>query len=303
MAFGLSDWLIKNPETGVAVRLPRKGSSEPRPFLQWVGGKREMLSLFPNILPHTYKKYHEPFLGGGAMLFHLKPEEAFVNDSNVELIRTYRAVAENVEEVIALLTLFKTRHSKELYLKTRALDRSAEDFHQFTDAEIAARLIYLNQTGFNGVYRVNKKGQYNVPIGSSLNKVICDPSALRAASGFLNGYHFSSQDFHSAIDHIDKGDFMYLDPPYVPVSEYSDFTRYTKDQFGEDDQVRVHHLFSEANDKGCKVLLSNSDTSFIRELYKDFKITTITSSRNLNSHGMRRGHVNEVLVANYEVAV
>jgi DNA adenine methylase len=284
-----------------AVREPgTQEKDKAKPFLHWVGGKREMIEKYPQYIPSTYNKYFEPFLGGGAMLYHLKPKTAFLNDSNEELIKTYKAIQNNPEEVIQKLRFLKERHSKEFYMEVRALDRS-EKFSLLTDTDIAARMIYLNQTGFNGVYRVNRQGQYNVPIGSSLNKVICDPVAIRNVSKFIQGYTFSSADFFSVAENIEENDFVYLDPPYVPVSEYSDFTRYTKEQFNFKDQERVFELFKQAAQVNAKVMLSNSDSPLIHELYKDYNIHTIFSSRSLNSKKDKRTGVNEVIITNYEV--
>lgn len=303
MTFGLEKWAKTHPLTEHASRQPNEANKKLKPFLQWVGGKREMIERYPTLIPAKFNSYHEPFLGGGAMMFHVKAEKAFLNDYNSELIITYNAIAKDVKSVIKILKELKKHHSKEFYLSVRELDRDSDKFQKFNEAEIAARLIYLNQTGFNGVYRVNRKGQYNVPIGSSLNKLICDEPTLMEASKFIKGYTFSSGDFADAIKNIKKGDFLYLDPPYVPVSEYSDFTRYTKDQFGLEDQNRVYELFKAASDKGAYVLLSNSDTKFVRDLYKDFNIYTIKSSRNLNSDASKRGNVDEVAVTNYKVKI
>lgn len=303
MTFGLENWASKHAISGNSVRLPNENNVKRKPFLQWVGGKREMIENYPNLVPQEFNNYHEPFLGGGAMMFHVKADKAFLNDSNPDLITTYKAISKNVDSVIKILTELKKHHSKDFYLEVRQLDRDAKKIAKFNEFEIAARLIYLNQTGFNGVYRVNRKGEYNVPIGSSLNKLICDAPTLKTASDFMKNYVFTCKDFSDSIKNIQEKDFLYLDPPYVPISEYSDFTRYTKEQFTLADQQRVYELFKSAADKGAYVLLSNSDTQVIRELYKEYNIYTIQSSRNISSKGTGRGKVNEVAVSNYKVEI
>lgn len=299
--FSLKKWLATQPLTRNSLRVSESPKvKKPKPFLHWVGGKREMIERYPEVIPSTFENYYEPFLGGGAMLFHLQPEVAFLNDSNAELISTYSGIRDSPEEVISLLADIKKRHSKEFYLSVRALDRT-DHFSDFTDAEIAARMIFLNQAGFNGIYRVNQKGQFNVPIGSSLNRVINNSEAILLTSSFLKNHKFSSVDFEKATVTATSGDFVYLDPPYFPVSAYSDFTRYTKEQFSLDDQERVAEVFKKAAKAGAKVLLSNSNVPAIHELYKDYNISLISSSRSLSSDKNKRGNVEEVLVSNYEV--
>jgi DNA adenine methylase len=301
MTFGLLSFVRQYPLTDNSSRTASSHNTKAKPFLQWVGGKREMIEKYPTLIPQKFNSYHEPFLGGGAMMFHVAADQAFLSDYNSELIATYKAVASNVNTVISILRELKKRHSKELYLAVRSIDRSSEEFAKFSNEEIAARLIYLNQTGFNGVYRVNKKGQYNVPIGSSLNRLICDEHTLKIASKFIKNYSFSVGDFSLSLNNIKQNDFLYLDPPYDPVSEYSDFTRYTKAQFGVEDQQRVFKLFEDASLRGCLVMLSNSDTELIRDLYKQYNIYTVHSSRNLNSDASKRGNVNELAITNYKV--
>ncbi|MBM3209828.1 Dam family site-specific DNA-(adenine-N6)-methyltransferase [Candidatus Saccharibacteria bacterium] len=288
------------PETENVQRVPKsKVNDRPKPFLQWVGGKREMIPQYEAYFPESYSRYWEPFLGGGALFFHLNPAEAIVNDINPELIKTYEGVRDNPEKVIDLLQQLRRKHSKELYMAIRSIDRKVNILNDFSDYEVAARMIYLNQTCFNGVYRVNKLGQFNVPIGSSLNRVICDPIAIRKASELLRKATIKSEDFEKHIEEASKGDFIYLDPPYEPISEYSDFTRYTKEKFYKHDQVRLAEIFKRLHEKGCYVMLSNSNAAFIRELYSDFNILEVYSGRNLNSKSDRRGRVIELLVTNY----
>lgn len=270
-----------------------------KPFLQWVGGKRGLITQYEGLFPKKYNKYYEPFLGGGAIFFHLHHSKSILNDSNPELITTYEAVRDNPIGVIELLTLLKERHSKELYNTIRNLDRDTNRFSKFKNIEIAARMIYLNQTCFNGVYRVNKKGQFNVPIGSSLNRLICDTPTLMNASNALKHTELHCADFESVLSKANKGDFVYFDPPYFPISKYSDFTRYTKEKFFTRDQERLKEMFDKLNKKGCKVMLSNSDCEFIKNLYRDYNIHIVYSGRTLNSDKEKRGKVSEVVITNY----
>lgn len=271
----------------------------PKPFLQWVGGKREMIPQYRDYFPKSYKRYFEPFLGGGAMFFELRPRKSFLNDNNLELIKTYRGVRDNPDEVTRLLRLLKSKHSKELYMRIRGIDREYDLFSTFSEPEIAARMIYLNQTCFNGIYRVNKSGQFNVPIGSSLNRLICDEITIYKVSEILKETKLEAQDFQDLSKAIKKEDFVYLDPPYHPVSQYSDFTRYTKEKFYSEDQVRLRNTVKAISDRGALVMLSNSDCDFVRGLYKEFNIYKVQSGRNLNCKSDKRGKVSEVLITNY----
>lgn len=272
---------------------------KPKPFLQWVGGKREMIPQYEIYFPKSYNNYFEPFLGGGAVFFHLQPDKAILADNNLELIKSYEAVRDNPEAIIKLLKELKKRHSKDLYQYVRNMDREFDIFTDFKNEEIAARMIFLNQTCFNGLYRVNSKGQFNVPIGSSLNRLICDEHAIRNTSKLLRKVTLLSGDFEAVVKKAKINDFVYLDPPYYPVSAYSDFTRYTKEKFYQNDQMRLKKLVDTLSQKGCKVMLSNSDCQFIRDLYSDYKQVRVNSSRSLNSKKEKRGKVSELLVMNY----
>lgn len=287
----------------LTANVKREANSTPEekatPFLQWVGGKRGMISQYEQFMPKKFNSYLEPFLGGGAMFFHLQPQKAILADNNTELIKAYEGVRDNPEEVIRLLKELRVRHSKELYLLVRNLDREIDIFQKLNSAEIAARMIYLNQTCFNGIYRVNQKGQFNVPIGSSLNRLICDEHTLRKASAILKNVLIKEVDFEAAINDAGANDFVYLDPPYYPISVYSDFTRYTKEKFYKEDQIRLKERIDKLAKKGCKIMLSNSDCEFIRDLYKDYKIQQVFAGRTLNSKKDQRGKIPELLIMNY----
>jgi DNA adenine methylase len=288
------------PKTDNSLRVSNSDEKTvAKPFLQWVGGKREMIPQYRDLFPKKYNRYFEPFLGGGAMFFDLVPSKAFLNDNNRELFEVYKGVRDFPEQVVNILAFLKERHSLELYMRVRELDREYDIFTDFRSYEIAARAIYLNQTCFNGVYRVNQKGQFNVPIGSSLNRLICDKETILKASQVLKKATITCVDFESTVEGADKGDFIYLDPPYYPVSKYSDFTRYTKEKFYQEDQVRLRDSVVGLSKKGAYVMLSNSDCEFIRELYKDFNVHTVQSSRSLNCKSDKRGKVSEVVITNY----
>ncbi len=296
--------LLENfPLTDNAKRESNSTSSKKaNPFLQWVGGKREFINNYNDYFPKNYGNYHEPFLGGGAVLFHLDPCNAYVSDLNLELVQSYNAIKDTPEEIIRLLKKLKFKHSKELYYAVRSLDRE-HNFETVSPHEIAARMIYLNQTGFNGVYRVNKKGQYNVPIGSSLNRLICDEENILKVSEFLNNQNIDikHRDYSTVLEYAKSGDFVYLDPPYAPAGGYSDFVRYTKEQFGLQDQQNVGEVFKKLDEIGCKVAMSNADVEVVRDIYDGFDFLPVLSSRNLSSKKDTRGKVKEVLVVNYEI--
>ena len=281
----------------------RNGSSLetdlPKPFIQWVGGKREMLDQYKEFFPKKIETYFEPFLGGGAVFFHLLPKKAFLSDINDELLITYEAVRDTPEETINILRLLKNKHSKDLYMTIRKIDRELDIMKDLEKCEVAARFIYLNQAGFNGLYRVNKKGQFNVPIGSSLNRLICDEHTIRIASKVLKNINIECVDFQAALEKAKKGDFVYLDPPYYPIAKYSDFNRYTKEKFYKHDQERLKKVFDKLSSHGVMVMLSNSAARFIRDLYKDYKTIEVKSSRTLNSRKELRGKVTELLILNY----
>jgi DNA adenine methylase len=281
-------------------RAPQTQPDAPaKPVLQWVGGKREMIPQYKEFLPSHFKRYFEPFFGGGAMYFHLSPDDSTISDSSLELITTYRAIRDDCDGTISLLNMLREKHSAELYMAVRQLDRQYDLIANLTPTEVGARMIYLNQTCFNALYRVNRNGQFNVPIGSSLNRSICDPNALRAASEILKNSNILCSDFEQAVESAAEGDFVYLDPPYYPISVYSDFTRYTKEQFYDEDQLRLRDLFKDLASRGCRVMMSNSDCSFIRELYTGFNIHEVNSSRNLSSKKYLRTKVAEVLITSY----
>lgn len=248
-----------------------------KPFLKWAGGKTQLIPELAKLIPLQYNKYIEPFIGGGAFFFFLNPEKSIISDSNAELITTYKAVRDNVEAVIKLLSKYKNEET--FFYKIRSLDTA-----KLTDIERAARLIYLNKTCFNGLYRVNKKGEFNVPFGKRDNNFL-NKETLRDASEFLQNTKILNSDYLKTLQKYAKpGDFIFLDPPYYPVGKFSDFKRYTKEFFYHEDQVKLRDEFDRLVQLGCHVLLTNSDHPTILELYKNYEIRIIETKRLISSN-------------------
>lgn len=273
-----------------------------KPYLKWAGGKRQLLPVIMNHIPENIDDYTyiEPFIGAGAVLLHLGPKKAIINDFNNQLVTTYRVIRDDVENLIQNLLIHKELNSSEYYYQVRELDRT-DDFMDLTDTEKAARLIYLNKTGFNGLYRVNSQGFYNVPYGIYKNPAILEESTLREISEYLNSNDIEiySGDFNQLREKAGPKTFYYCDPPYASFENATNFTGYQAGGFGNEDQIRLRDLALHVDSVGGKILLSNSDTPFIREIYKDFIIETVLAKRNINSKGSGRGPVNEVLIRNY----
>lgn len=265
------------------------------PFLKWLGGKRQIIPQFQPYLPTNYGRYFEPFMGGAALFFHMRPANATLSDANLRLVRTYRGIRDNVDEVIATLLEMKERHAREgeaFYRRIRAVD--VDNFSQ--DATVAAWFIYLNKAGFNGIYRVNRDNVFNVPFGKNPKATICDANNLRACSQALKGVNIFHRDFTAVANEAAPGDFVYFDPPYVPVSETSSFTSYTADGFGASDQIRLRDLAFWLSQRGVRVLLSNSSAPAVRELYAGARIIEINAARMLSAKVTGRHGVKEFLV-------
>lgn len=274
----------------------KKGSIPPRPFLKWAGGKRQLISQMEKYFPKSYDKYIEPFIGGGAVFFHLNPEISIIIDINEELINCYKVIKNNVEDLIELLKLHK--NDEDYYYTIRALDRDPSRYSKLSDVEKASRTIYLNRCCYNGLYRVNSKGQFNVPFGRYKNPNFCDKENLLAVSNILVNVEIIQGSFEICLSYAEKGDFIYFDPPYYPISKTSSFTSYTKENFGEDSQKKLLKVFKELDALGCKLVLSNSDNILIRKLYKDYKIITLNARRAINSNATKRGNISVLLVLN-----
>ncbi|MEO6862801.1 MAG: DNA adenine methylase [Microcoleus sp.] len=282
----------------------RKINPLVRPFLKWAGGKRQLLPEILKYCPKLTSKntYYEPFIGGGALLFELQPQKAVINDSNKELINCYRVVKESLDDLMEELRNGKYINNETSYYDMRELDRSKK-YAKLSEVEKAARIIYLNKTCYNGLFRVNSQGQFNVPFGRYKNPNLLDDAVLRAVNKYLSSETIImlNHDFEKAVQDAKKGDFIYLDPPYDPVSETASFTGYDVNGFNKDEQQRVKKVFDDLTKRGCKVIVSNSCTDFIMDLYKDYhdKIKKVRATRSINSNALKRSMVDEVLVLNY----
>lgn len=275
-----------------------------KPVVKWAGGKGQLLTKIHELLPKKFNHYYEPFVGGGALLFSIKPTKASVNDVNDELISVYQCLLNKtlLEELIQKLEVHQNNHSHDYYYQIRDLDQ-LESFKQISIVEKAARMIYLNKAGFNGMYRVNNKGYFNVPIGDKKDRIqIYNLQDLNDVHNYLinNQIEITKLDFEDAVKNAKKGDFIYFDPPYDPYEGKTNFTSYSKNGFNKLEQERLYRTFKTLSEKGVYVMLSNHNTPFIQSLYKDFKIYIISAKRMINSKVHLRGAVEEVIVTNYE---
>jgi len=267
-------------------------------FVKWAGGKKQLLNQFKNFFPSKIERYFEPFSGSGAVAFYIiknySPKEVYLSDINEELINCMNVIKNNVNELINLLKKYKIKHNKEFYYKIREKDVS-----NLSNLERAARFIYLNRTCFNGLYRVNSKGQFNVPMGSYKNPGICQEEDLREISRLLKRTKISISQFYDFVKNTEKGDFIYFDPPYYPLKKGKSFTTYTKFNFLEKEQEKLAETFRILAKKNCKVMLSNSDTNFIKNLYKGYHVSFVKAKRMINCDATKRGEINEVVITNY----
>lgn len=264
----------------------------PRPFLKWVGGKTQLLPVLLKLIPDFSGTYYEPFLGGGALYFELAPKKAVIADLNQELIDCYTAIRDDVDSVIQILK--KHKYQKEYFYRVRA-----QKPFELSLPERAARMIYLNRAGFNGLYRVNKKGEFNVPFGRYNNPTICDELNLRGCAHHLNGVELRCEMFEDVVKTCKPGDFVYFDPPYIPLSNTAYFTAYEKGKFGMADQERLATVFDELSKRGVHAMLSNSDVPWMRSRYQHHHIHSVSATRMVNSKGSKRGPVGEVIVTSF----
>jgi DNA adenine methylase len=274
-----------------------------QPFIKWAGGKRSLLPELLSRVPENFNNYFEPFVGGGALFFELKRlglldnKKVYLFDKNKELINTYKVVQNHHNKLLKLLKVYQEKHSHDFYYETRAMDRDA-NFADLDPVERAARFIYLNKTCFNGLYRVNSKGYHNVPLGSYKNPNIYDENVINLSSIALQGATIEAADFSKTLEYANANDFVYFDPPYYPLNPTSSFTAYHEDVFLDDEQKRLFEVFKELVKKGVYAMHSNSDTDFIKELYKEYKIDFVDCARFINSKSCGRGKIKEVLVRN-----
>ena len=267
------------------------------PVLKWVGGKRQLLDVIKPLLPKKINTYCEPFVGGGAVLFNIQPSKAYINDINQDLMLVYKVIKEDVESLIDALADFK--NEAEFFYSVRDWDRDKNRYALLSEVERAARIIFLNKTCYNGLYRVNNAGEFNSPFGYYKNPNIVNTPVLRAVSAYFNeaDIYFSDTDYETALNNIPKSTFVYFDPPYDSTSY---FTGYSKGGFTQEDQIRLRKCCDDLNERGIKFMLSNSATDFIKEQYAEYNITIVQAKRNINSVASRRGDVDEVIIRNYE---
>lgn len=269
--------------------------SVPRPFVKWAGGKRQLLSILQASAPRAFEHYYEPFIGGGAFLFSLLPQNATISDANLELINCYQVIRDDVQSLIRSLQLHK--NDAEHFYAVRAKAPSS-----MTAVQRASRFIYLNKTCFNGLYRENNQGQFNAPFGRYEKPKIADKENLLAIAQYLTtkNIQICHADYSHVLNKVQAGDFVYFDPPYVPLTKTASFSSYLKGGFGLQEQEKLADLFKQLAQKGVYAMLSNSNTDTIRSLYSDFEIQTIHASRAINCKGGKRGkEANEVLIVNY----
>jgi DNA adenine methylase len=273
-----------------------------RPFVKWAGGKTQLLERIKELMPLEYKTYYEPFAGGGALFLNLEPKSAIINDFNKELVITYKCFKDRktYDKLVEQIKVHEQNHSEEYYYQIRSMDRQ-EGFFKLSDYEIGARFIYLNKACFNGLYRVNGKGYFNVPSGKKTKVKVYDKENFEALFEYLseNDIKITNLDFEKAVKTADEGDFVYFDPPYDTFEDKDSFTSYSKDGFGKDEQLRLANVFKELSSRGVKVMLSNHNTAYINELYKEFNIHVVMAKRMINSNANGRGDVEEVIITNY----
>lgn len=272
------------------------------PFVKWAGGKTQLLEKLNNYMPKSYNNYFEPFVGGGALFFNIAPKKAIINDYNSELICAYRCFLNDYsfEMLKNELKKHENAHNEEYYYEVRDMDKE-DDFINLPDYVRAARMIYLNKACFNGLYRVNSKGYFNVPSGKKKKVVTFDEDNFNSLREYFkeNNITVMNGDFSEVCEKATSGDFVYFDPPYDVIENKNSFTAYAKDNFGKDEQKRLAMLFKELSDKGVYVMLSNHNTAFINELYKDYNIHIVNAKRMINSKADGRGDVEEVIITNY----
>lgn len=274
--------------------------AQSKPFVKWAGGKNALVDSILPFIPSNFYHYFEPFIGGGALFFalnnqgFLKNKQVYLNDKNKELINTYQAIQNNPKELLQELAILRDNHSKENFYKIRNLDRQ-KDFINLNCSFRAARFIYLNKTCFNGLCRYNAKGEFNTPMGNYKNPKIYDENLIFKANFALKDIQIMNVDFEQAVQNAKKDDFVYFDPPYYPLTQTSSFVNYT-DSFLEKEHLRLYNVFKTLNAKGAKVLQSNSNTAFIRQLYKDFECIELKAKRVINCKGNKRGEITELLI-------
>lgn len=267
-----------------------------KPFLKWPGGKRQLLRELIHRMPQKYNRYFEPFVGGGALFFSIKPEYGCISDINPELINVYEVVQNNVEELIA--SLKKHKNNESYFYKLRSVDRT-ESYEYWSNVDKASRIIFLNKTCFNGLYRMNSNGHFNVPFGFYKKPNVVDEQNLIACCTLLKKTEIALASFEAIVKKARKGDFVYFDPPYVPLTKTSSFTKYYKDDFHDDGQSSLRELCDKLSDKGVHFMLSNSCTTMVKDLYKEYNVKVVRANRAINCKADGRGKIDELVIMNY----
>jgi len=276
-------------------------SKRVMPVVKWVGGKRQLLDSLVPLMPKRISMYCEPFIGGGAMFLNKQPRRAYINDINSELINLYETIRDYPQELLASLATHK--NEKEYFYEIRAMDKDHEKYKQLSCVERASRMIYLNKTCYNGLYRVNSHGEFNTPFGKYKNPNIINAQVIKAVSRYLNraDVQFFNKDYEQILYMLPKHSFVYLDPPYDPLSVTANFTGYTKKGFNREEQIRLRENCDWLHKHGMKFMLSNSATDFIKEQYSRYDITIVKAKRAVNVNINGRGAVDEVIIRNYKV--
>lgn len=294
----LNEYIQIKPE-----KMSRNRLFKPTPFLKWAGGKTRLITQYKEFLPDKFNTYFEPFLGGGALFFYLFNEglikKAVLNDISEELINCYSILKDKPMKLIEELKSY--HNNKDFYYEIRSKDRRQDYFKENNKIERAARTIFLNKTCYNGLYRVNSRGEFNVPFGANKKAKICDEDNLKVVNKALKKVILKNLDFEESLKKAKKGDFVYFDPPYEPLSKTSSFTSYTSSGFNQKEQIRLAEVFKRLNKKGVQLMLSNSKSSFIENLYKDFSIHSVLASRAINCKAKGRGKIEELLILNYRI--
>ena len=268
----------------------------PRPFIKWAGGKRQLIDELISSFPAKYGRYFEPFIGGGALFFAIQPENAYISDINPELINLYNVIKNDVDSLIEDLRRYK--NTEEEFYKIRNLDRKPS-YKKFSKVRKASRFIYLNKTCYNGLYRTNSDGYFNVPFGFYKNPNIIDEKNLKVCSELLKKTEIALSPFSAIESKIKTGDFVYFDPPYMPISKTSSFTKYYKDDFDVDAQFELKELCDRLTKKRVYFMLSNSYSELILNLYKQYNIKKIRAIRAINCKAAKRGAIDELIITNY----
>jgi len=283
-------------------KIIQKNKLKAKPFLKWVGGKKKIILQIKQYIPESYCRYFEPFIGGGALFFDLEPKKAYINDINKILVSAYKNIKNHPYEIIKKLEdlqkIFYEKNNEERKIYFYEI-RDAFNNTEYNLFLKTSYMIFLNKTCYNGMYRENSKGKFNVPFGRYKNPKILDKENILAVSKLLTNTIITSCSFEKAVENAESGDFIYFDPPYHPLSITSNFTSYSNGGFTKEDQIKLRDVFKDLDKRNCFVMLSNSDTEFIREIYEEFTQKTVSAARSINCKAAGRGKINELLIMNY----